>query len=328
MTTRNRSYLIAIIVIALNTLLANFAEGQHPSNTVTTNSLPVSLNMMGGGHDQFLEWILTNRTVSLGYSASWTNSLGHYITVAPVMDHSNLTSYAQFENWTVEKGLTLLTNDLEKSDVASTVRFISTIGYWYGDVGVGQTAIITANDNIGYVTNITPSSFMNMPITWVAAPIEVPGLQSFTVRVETDVHDFTNQSTANSFYCYSWTNAGSPKISAKAAFFPPEEYTTDRFVYFNEWYSTNGYPARFTISANGQSRTYTQYGDELQCSLAMCPEGLTVSMARGAFVEVQGSADLTNWSHVTWIDGSSGISKISVAFGATEPRQFFRAIVW
>lgn len=321
--TRSFRSLIATFAVAIVALLAiNFSGEQVSGAVVIPSPPPASLPMMGS-ENIFLNWVLTNQSyVELGISASWTDSEGNPGSYSPFTTPTRLTSFSQFQNWVVAQGMSILTNVLDKADVASTVNFGSGISYWYPVSNDSPTALLEGAD-IGYRSNITVASFQNLPITWMAAPMEVLEFQSFTIRVETNVAAFKNKSATSSYYCYSWvaTNGGGTVISSKTPFTPPKEFTVRNVISLNPWYSTNGYPARFSIVSSNISRTYTQMGDPVlpsACKLSVGRGALTVSTPRGAVVQVLSSVDLTNWTPVA-------VTNMSIPITLVGTNMFFRA---
>jgi hypothetical protein len=166
---------------------------------------------------------------------------------------------------------------------------------------------------------------VNVPYNYAYAVVPVPGLQRLIIDV----------GVSNDYY-FEWANGVSYTAPIALNFEPPQEYIWTNILALGEWYSTNGYRARITLGANGQQRTYTQYGDPLDIGkLVYTPSLLTVHMARGSDTSVESftdfsvsKADVINSVIMTNFNWSLGISNAQISTRNNLPRQFYRATTW
>ncbi len=328
---------LAIFAIALTALSVTFtAEGQNSANLVSiTYPLPDRLEMVGSTTNYF-NWIFsggkdTNVTIFSGFSASWTDSSGNPgIPFTPPVEFNKFGSYQDYiDNITVyQEQLYVDLSDL--TDQGAKVTYDFPVGFLYGDnAAISATALVLFG-KVDHLSEMTTVGLSNLELSYTAAPLRISDLESFSVRVETSSDRFANEPDDSTVYLFTWTNSVRTVLRKTANLTVPKEFTSPYVVFFNEWYSTNSLPARFTIKAGGVTKVYTQNGDEVANSakFQFSPKGLTVFGAESAYTVIESSEDLITWTQATAIDGFSDETEVTIPLYPGLPRLFFRTTVW
>ncbi len=331
---------VAILVIAFTALFTISVVGQNGLQGFVTNGvaypLPDRLTMMGS-ETNFLDWIATawkrdtNVNVVVGPAASWVDSQGHPGTVAPVVQPTYFNSYQEFLDW-VPTSQKWLYDDLSKlTDQNSSVTYRFGFGLSFKDQpSLTGTAIILFG-KVNHLSEMATEDLSNLSMTYCAAPLRIDNLEGFTVRVETDSTRFLSEPDQNTLYLFNWTSGTKSVLQKALTTSVPKEYTSPYCVLFNEWYSTNSYPARFTITASGVTKTYTQSGEEVNQTtglIQILPATINVSARNGSYTVVETSDDFQTWVPFTEIDGFTGETSVKIPLYPSMPHQFFRARAW
>ncbi|MDE1974911.1 MAG: hypothetical protein KGI49_00120 [Patescibacteria group bacterium] len=289
-------------------------QQSQPLSIIPPSSLPDSLPI--GNLDKMLDYMVSNAAYPdfrLSFSTT-TNSYQYYErTYGGVL---KFDSYASFEQCMMTNCWYVYTNFIaSRTDVTSPIGLTVIVNY---DPVILNSGLIILTNNVGYVGSITSNSFLGITNAFnrLRPPVIVSGLSQFKVTVD-----------VNPPYSYTWTASGqnSPKVIGGY----PIEWTTNGVVILNQWYGMGQYRARFTITANGQTRTYTQSGSPLQgAELSMTSRSnLLVSMTSGSDTYIEASTNLTDWTTVTnfpWqFTGMTNCT--SIIIDPDLPEQFFRA---
>lgn len=274
------------------------------------DNLPAFLPV--GNFQKSVDWCVTNRPCSMSillkFSTATNASEGNFGSygIAP-----RFQSYADFESCVANRAMYVYTNYVAKRDnITSPIGLIVIV-----DPGVDNASLIISTNNIGTFGNITLKSFQNMNMSpemfiMVHPVITVPGLTEFKVDVESDPP-----------YTYTYPYRAESNLASY-----PIECTYDDHIIPNMWYSGGHMRVRFTITANGQSRTYTQDGAPLTNAIVRIanPARLIVSAPCGADTVVEMSSNLITWAPIATLPWSLHTNEVPVAVDATLPRAFFR----
>jgi len=287
----------AIIMIVGILFLAFRMEGQLP------DELPI------GSQERMLECVITN-DLNAPLSIQYTNAQGNRAARGFAGTGGSFPSYAIFQEYIVTNTMKLIawakTNALPGTGILL-------------DLGVTPPDYITYFDvhtNIGTIEDITEESIriaLRHP-RLSAIPLNVPGLSEFKIEVDSVPP-----------YTYTWRPGTTPGQQVDGRF---PEWTRQNQLLLSRWYSIGSYKARFTVTAGGVSRTYTQFGNRLvapTCTLGR-DSMLKVYLTPGSETTIEYSSGLPQWEILTQVNWSSRTNVLCVEVGSTpDPVQFFRA---
>ena len=294
-----------IIITILLSVLAPSVQAQEPAADPLPAFLPI------GSEERMLDWIVTNRLVSLNTQIRYTNSSGSYVSYGVAAGNVSFNSYAQYKQYAVSNGWYFFQQYRTNIHPNSTVEFRASVRYF------GLLTVLAVNTNLGAVAGVISESFSSITPTDVKVAVSVQNLEKFVVEIE----------DADPKYVFSWEPQNQnlqPRENAPVR--PPEQTKTD-LVVLSDWYSTGAYCGRFTITAGGLTRTYTQHGEALVPPLLRIRPGrLDASMAKGSNTVIEGSPDMITWEPIANLPWSLAADRatVPVTVDSDLPCQFYR----
>ena len=294
-----------VLAFALIVSFAPIAEGQLP------DFLPI-------GSDQIvLDWAVTNRMwyydhASLSMNTAWRVDFKAGAVVQSTAG-ALFTSYDNFVDVIASVGPYLL-DGLKKMtakidpDEDIELKVVHLYIDWPANLGaVG----INLQKNLGKLADITLDSFKGFEMPLKQAVVRVQGLEKLEIAVESDPP-----------YTYSW-----PSNVANPSYGYAKEQTKSNIVALSSWYSIGEYRARFTITAGGVTREYTQLGFPIVPPVVkmLSPSELELTVTPGSDTTVEMTTDMVTWTTMRKISWYSGSDIERVAVYPVLPKQFFRA---
>ena len=302
---------ITVLVTAIALFLAPNAKGAEPQ---VITSIPQSLEMMGS-EGKFLDWCVSNRLqwVAIKVRYKSATNVTHEISI-PTFE-AQFASYAEFRVRAVEGGLFLREELLKRTNIASEITFAATV-YVTPSMEVISYTSISIFTNIGNLSGITSNTFAIVSVrpNYANAGLRVPGLERFTIRVDSDPP-----------YSYGWTNGVSGRMTSLVPPPLPQQTTKDLLI-LRQWYSVGGARTRFTIESGGQVGEYTQHGALLvpAKSVMVSRSQLDVQLPTGSEAKVEYSTNLLHWSTLTNLSWQMATNRVSLTVNPNLPEMFFR----
>lgn len=309
----SRQFIVILAVTTITVLFAQSAGGQQQSQL--NSGLPASLPM--GSSKQFRDYIVTLHRCDVVIMLKYTNTQGKSVSIGGGLGDLGFASYADLKEFVRTNAPKTLSFLKKQTDINSTIRFYFEFGYH----GLPLSPIIIDID-IGPLSGITESAMdiesicNNNSSVWEVAIVPVVGLEVLTINVNIP-----------GSYPYVWTwpqSSIKPQSPIPPASMPPELTQSDT-IFLNRWYSTNGYWARFVVSANGQSATYTQDGAMLVSPrLSITSNKVLISMTTGSDTVIESSIDFLEWEPVETFPWSAHSNTGSLSLTTTDPARFYR----
>ncbi len=314
MKIRSNLSVFAIVMIAL-IVLAPCVLGQQKATIIIpdTNGLPNGLSI--GSEQAILDGIIANATKDglnpITLTIGFTNANG-YGEERGVTGYLKLNSYAEYSVSIATNAMKIVA-ELKKNQHYNTndctVWILSSI--WVNVPGDSFLALRVKK--VLPVSQINSNLFLDLKPTFKQVIIPVPGLQRLEIQVESPQ------------YTYIWED-GVGLVKALGIF--PGEYTTYNLLVLNTWCLSGTNRTRVSITANGQTKVYTQSGETLTTPGIRMLDGsrVEVSMTRGTDTTVERTSDFVTWMPVATYFWSSDESPKQVLFtDPTKPNQFYRA---
>jgi len=315
---------LVFMILAVNVSFAPIAKGQQTTQTVVNPSvLPDRLPI--GSEQVMLDWIVTNRQwhsqaeqlfVYSDFTINYEKKGGLKNYMYFNFGNRKYESFEDFSNQLADYSLRIVDILRLLPDLDHDVPFVFTsiLSYQNEESRVGIVGILLKKD-LGYVDEITPESFKNIPIVGKQSVVRIPSLERFEVYVEAGEVNYT----------YSWP---SKKVQPASVF--PVELTSKDYISLSSWYSEGQYKARFKITAGGQTAEYTQHGAKIEPPRLLVTEsGVKVDFTHGSTTTIQESENLISWRQVRTIPWDFGTNSVLIPFhsgsGNTEPKKFYRA---
>ncbi len=327
--------LLATLAVACPSLWSQNTNGQiSPAYIILPSGLPSALPI--GDELTIRNWIVSTNGSSYDTHVSQTHP---FMDMLAYYDYSNQSHYIYnqyggygFESYddyvqTMAKGAMSLLDDLIQSGDCppeNPVWYVPEVIYSYLNPP-GDFVGINFWTNIGPLSLVTSNTFLNaLPISSPAygenIVMQVPGLSYFRVDVGTPTPCW-----------YSWENGASTNSASwntnQAAH--SYEQTCSGYLVLSHWYSIGSYWVRITLTVNGQTAVYTQYGDMIAPPVVQLSRSkqLLVTAARGADITIWKSSDLLVWSIVSNFTSPITAQQSSIILNTSSPFNFYRASI-
>ncbi|MFA6295143.1 MAG: hypothetical protein WC666_01825 [Candidatus Paceibacterota bacterium] len=306
-----------------------------------------------GSLQEVIDWNITNATMerTVAVSLIYTNSYDHLeYWVTSYTYGSNYLNYDKFIDSVVKEAMSVYSDIKNSEDIGSDI--ILKVCIWFEKQDINYYGL-TFNSNLGQVDQISENVIKSAKRLFSIAEneiiIPVKGLERFEIQADTAPGElyrlwvwtedvFIELNPLPSPYSFVWNNGVYSQSRNIQIDYPEKdkdrwhfykETTTTNLIDLNDWCLCATNRIRFTITAQGETKVYTQHGDVLkQASLTISPNNLDINLPRGADVIIESSTDLVNWSVFKTIPWSSGIDHTSFFVDTTIRHSFYRTKVW